>query len=82
MWEKYSELRPDYDNHMERTKIIAKVDAEILAQQLKEAGEEAARIAAEEAKKAEEEALKKAEEEALNEEVIIIESDPVAVHGG
>ena len=64
---------------MERTKIIEKVDEEILAQQLKEA----ARIAAEKAKKAEEEALKKSEEEAkLNEEVIIIiDSDPVAVHG-
>ena len=80
MWEKYSELRPDYDNHMERTKIIANVDAEILAQQLKKAEEEAARIAEEEAKKAEEEALKKAEEEKkLNEEVIIIDSDPVVV---
>jgi len=81
MWEKYSELRPDYDNHLERTKIIANVDAEILAQQLKKAEEEAARIAAEEAKKAEEEALKKAEEEKkLNEEVIIIiDSDPVVV---
>ena len=81
MWEKYSELRPDYDNHMERTKIIANVDAEILAQQLKKAEEEAARIAAEEAKKAEEEALKKAEEEKkLNEEVIIIiDSDPVVI---
>ena len=86
MWEKYPELRPDYENHVERTKIIAKVDEEILAQQLKEAK----RIAAEKAKKAEEEALKKAEEEALkkaeeeeklNEETIIIESDPVAVHG-
>ena len=80
MWEKYSELRPDYDNHVERTKIIAKVDAEILAQQLKAEEEEAARIAAEEAKKAEEEALKKAEEEALNEEtIIIIDSDPVVI---
>ena len=80
MWEKYPELRPDYENHVERTKIIEKVDEEILAQQLKEAE----RIAAEEAKKAEEEALKKEEEEALNEEInniVIIELDPVAVHG-
>ncbi len=83
MWEKYSELRPDYENHVERTKIIENIDAEILAQQLKEEEEEAARIAAEEAKKAEEEALKKTEEEALNEEInniVIIELDPVAVH--
>ena len=79
MWDKYPELRPDYENHLKRTEIMAEVDAELLAQQKKEA----ARIAAEEAKKAEEEALKKAEEEAkLNEEVIIIiDSDPVAVHG-
>ena len=79
MWKKYPELRPDYENYVERTKIIAKVDEETLAQQLKEAK----RIAAEKAKKAEKEALKKSEEEAkLNEEVIIIiDSDPVAVHG-
>ena len=83
MWEKYPELRPDYENHVERTKIIENIDAEILAQQLKAEEEEAARIAAEEAKKAEKEALKKSEEEALNEEVnniVIIDSDPVAVH--
>ena len=82
MWDKYPELRPDYENHLERTEIIAKVDAELLAQQLKEAEEEAERIAAEEAKKAEEEALKKSEEEAkLNEEtIIIIEPDPVRIH--
>ena len=83
LWDKYPELRPDYDQYLAKQEVISKVDAEILAQQLKEAEEEAARIAAEEAKKAEEEALKKAEEEAkLNEEVIIIiDSDPVAVHG-
>jgi DNA-binding transcriptional MerR regulator len=76
MWDKYPELRPDYENHLERTKIIAKVDAEILAQQLKKAEEEAA----EEAKKAEEEALKKAEEEALNEKIIIhVDPDPIVI---
>lgn len=75
MWEKYSELRPDYDNHLERTKIIEKVDAAILAQQLKEEEEKAA----EEARLLELEALKKAEEEALNEKIIIIDSDPVVI---
>ena len=75
---KYPELRPDYENHIERTKIIENIDAELLAQQLKEAE----RIAAEEAKKAEEEALKKAEEEVkLNEEtIIIIDSVPINIH--
>jgi len=76
MWEKYPELRPDYENHVERTKIIEKVDAELLAQQLKEEEEKAA----EEARLRELEALKKAEEEKANEEVIIIDADPVAIH--
>jgi len=80
MWEKYPELRPDYENHVARTKIIEEVDEKILSQQLKEEEEKAA----EEARLKELEALKKAEEEALNEEVnniVIIELDPVAVHG-
>ena len=82
MWDKYPELRPDYENHLKRTEIMDKVDAELLAQQLKEAEEEAARVAAEEAKQAEEEALKKAEEEAkLNEEIIIhVDPEPVIIH--
>ena len=61
MWDKYPELRPDYENHLKRTEIMANVDAELLAQQLKAEEEEAARLAAEEAKKAVMEALKKAE---------------------
>jgi len=77
MWEKYPKLRPDYDNHLERTKIIEEIDEELLAQQLKEAEEKAA----EEARLRELEALKKSEEEAKLNEEIIIESDPVAVHG-
>ena len=79
MWEKYPELRPDYENHVARTKIIEEVDEKILSQQLKEEEERAA----EEARLKELEALRKAEEEALNEEInnIIIDSDPVAVHG-
>jgi len=79
LWDKYPELRPDYDQYLAKQEVISKVDAEILAQQLKEAEEEAARTAVEEAKKAEEEALKKAKEEALNEETIIIDSDPVVI---
>ena len=54
MWDRYPELRPDYENHLQRTEIMDRVDAEILAQKLKAEEEEAARIAAEEAKKAEE----------------------------
>ena len=82
MWDKYPELRPDYENHLKRTEIMANVDAALLAQKLKEEEEEATRVATEEAKKAEEEALKKAEEEAkLNEEVIIhVDPDTVIIH--
>ena len=85
MWDRYPELRPDYENHLQRTEIMDRVDAELLAQQLKEEEEEAARIAAEEAKKAEEEALRKAEEEAkLNEEIsnidVTVDSEPVRIH--
>ena len=85
MWDRYPELRPDYENHLQRTEIMDRVDAEILAKKLKAEEEEAARIAAEEAKKAEEEALRKAEEEAkLNEEIsninVTVDSKPVRIH--
>jgi len=82
LWDKYPELRPDYDQYLAKQEVISKVDAEILEQQLKEAEEEAARVAAEEAKQAEIEARIAAEEEAkLNEEIIIhVDPDPVAVH--
>ena len=83
LWDKYPELRPDYDQYLAKQEVISKVDAELLAQQLKE--EEAKKLAEEvaAAARAQLEALKKEEEEAkLNEEVIIIiDSDPVAVHG-
>jgi len=86
MWDRYPELRPDYENHLQRTEIMDRVDAEILAKKLKAEEEEAARIAAEEAKKAEEEALRKAEEEAkLNEEISnididVVDPEPIRIH--
>ena len=58
LWDKYPQLRPDYENHLKRTEIIAEVDAEILAQQLKEEEERLA----EEAKLKELEALKENDE--------------------
>ena len=76
MWDKYPELRPDYENHIKRTEIIERIDAELLTQQLKEEEEEAARIAAEEARIAAEEEAK------LNEEInniTIIDPEPVVV---
>ena len=81
LWDKYPELRPDYKQHLAKQKIIARVDAELLAQQLKEAEEEAARVAEEEARQAEMEARIAAEEEAkLNEEIIIhVDPEPTVV---
>jgi len=80
MWDKYPELRPDYENYLKKTEIIAKIDMEILEQK-----KETERIATEEAKKAEEEALKKAEKEAkLNEEInnidVVVDRIPVNIH--
>ena len=66
MWDKYPELRPDYKQHLERTEIIAEVDAEILAQQLKEEEERLA----EEAKLKELKALKEKENEIIVETII------------
>jgi len=84
LWDKYPELRPDYDQYLAKQEVISKVDAELLAQQLKE--EEAKKLAEEvaAAARAQLEALKKAEEEAkLNEEinniVIHVDPDPVVV---
>ena len=83
LWDKYPELRPDYEQHLAKQEIIARVDAELLAQQLKEAEEEAARVAAEKARQEEIEARIAAEKEAkLNEEInniIIIDPEPVVV---
>ena len=79
MWDKYPEMRPDYEEWKRKNEIIARVDAELLAQQLKEAEEEAAKIAAEKARQAEIEARIAAEKEAkLNEELnnIVIHVDP------
>ena len=79
MWDKYPKLRPDYDLYLAKQEIISKVDAELLAQKLKEAEEEAEKIAVEKARQAEIEARIAAEEEAkLNEELnnIVIHVDP------
>ena len=66
LWDRYSQLRPDYENHFKRTEIIAEVDAEILAQQLKEEEERLA----EETRLKELEALKEKENEIIVEDII------------
>ena len=65
LWDRYPQLRPDYDNHLKRTEIIAEVDAEILVQQLKEEEERLA----EEARLKELKALKEKENEIIVETI-------------
>ena len=85
LWDKYPELRPDYEQYLAKEKIISKVDAKI-AEEARIAAEE---IAAEEerlmeeARLAEIERLKQLEEakKKANEKVIIIDSDPLIIHG-
>ena len=84
MWDKYPELRPDYENHLKRTEIMANVDDKIA----EEARLAAAEIAAEEERLAEEarlaeiERLKQLEEakKKANEKVIIIDTTPRIIH--
>ena len=85
LWDKYPELRPDYEQYLAKEEIISKVDAKIV----EEARIAAEEIAAEEerlmeeARLAEIERLKQLEEakKKANEKVIIIDSDPLIIHG-
>ena len=89
MWDKYPEMRPDYEEWKAKNEIIAKVDERIAKDEriaAEKAAEEADKKAEEEAlKKAEEEALKKAEEEAkINEEInnisVVVDTVPINIH--
>ena len=66
LWDRYPQLRPDYENHLKRTEIIEEVDAEILAQQLKKEEKKLA----EEARLKELKALKEKENEIIVETII------------
>jgi len=84
MWDRYPELRPDYENHLKRTEIMSKVDDRI-AEEARLAAEEIAaeeERLAEEARLAEIKRLKQLEEakKKANEKVIIIDPDPVLIH--
>ena len=83
MWEKYPELRPDYEEHLAKQEVVAKIDAEIA----EEERIEAARIAAEEAEAArieaeriEQELLTLKEENEVNDIEPIIDPIPVNIH--
>jgi len=83
MWEKYPELRPDYEEHMEKQKVVARIDAEIAELERIEAE----RIAAEEAEAArleaerlEQELLTLKEQDEVSDIEPVIDPVPVNVH--
>jgi len=83
MWEKYPELRPDYEEHLAKEQVVARVNAEIVEQERIEAE----RIAAEEAEAArieaerlEQELLTLKEKDEVNDIEPIIDPVPVNVH--
>tara|TARA_R110000744_G_scaffold51117_1_gene110240 strand:- start:357 stop:1118 length:762 start_codon:yes stop_codon:yes gene_type:complete len=79
MWDKYPELRPDYEKYLTRTKAITEVDERIIREENEEA-EEVAKLLEEE--RLEQEKL--AEETKLKEEKrknkIIIDTKPLLIH--
>ena len=84
MWEKYVELRPDYEEHLARQKVVARIDEEIAEKERIEAE----RIAAEEAEAArieaeriEQELLTLKEENEVNNIEPVIDIVPVNMHG-
>ena len=84
MWEKYPELRPDYEEHIEKQKVVARIDAEIAELERIEAE----RIAAEEAEAArleaerlEQELLTLKEQDEVSDIEPVIDPVPVNVHG-
>jgi len=84
MWKKYPELRPDYEEHLAKQEVVAKIDAKIA----EEERIEAERIAAEEAEAArieaeriEQELLTLKEENEVNNIEPVIDTVPVNMHG-
>ena len=84
MWEKYPELRPDYEEHLAKQKVVARINEEIAEKERIEAE----RIAAEEAEAArieaeriEQELLTLKEENEVNDIEPVIDIVPVNMHG-
>jgi hypothetical protein len=81
MWKKYPELRPDYEEHLAKQEVVAKIDAEIA----EEERIEAERIAVEEerieAERIALELLTLKEENEVNNIEPVIDTVPVNMHG-
>ena len=84
MWEKYPELRPDYEEHLAKQKVVARIDEEIAekeridAERIAAEEAEAARI---EAERIEQELLTLKEENEVNDFEPVIDIVPVNMHG-
>ena len=83
MWEKYPELRPDYEEHLAKEEVVARIDAEIAELERIEAE----RIAAEEAEAArleaerlEQELLTLKEQDEVSDIEPVIDPVPVNMH--
>ena len=84
MWDKYPELRPDYEEFLAKSEAIAKIDERILREEAKELARlEAERLKKEEAEKQrlEEEAKKEKERlKKIEENKKIVEKPSIQVH--
>ena len=84
MWDKYPELRPDYEEFLAKSEAIAKIDERILREEAKELARlEAERLEKEEAEKQRLEEEAKKEEERLKrieENKKIVEKPSIQVH--
>ena len=84
MWENYPELRPDYEEHLAKEEVVARVDAEIAelerieAERIAAEEAEAARI---EAERLEQELLTLKEQDEVSDIEPVIDPVPVNVHG-
>jgi hypothetical protein len=89
MWDKYPELRPDYEDYLVKAEAIAKIDEKIAKEKARIEAEKIAeqeriaeekRIQQEEEAEKEKERLKKIEENKKNEKANSNNNPPVSVH--
>ena len=80
MWEKYPELRPDYEEHLVKEQVVAKVNAELQAIEDERIAAEEAEAARIEAERIEQELLTLKEQDEVNDIEPVIDPLPVNVH--
>jgi len=80
MWKKYPELRPDYEEHLAKQEVVAKIDAEIAEEERIEAERIAAEEARIEAERIALELLTLKEENEVNNIQPVIDPVPVNIH--